>query len=350
MPAPLRLLSILMALGLVVAGCGGGSASSDGLAGDFSVLGALQELPAASLNEVDGGGLGISVADLDAAAALSDLARPQKGSVDDNAIVEYLGPLTGFTQPGRESPVFVSLPNNFAADRAVFGPQAFIDTYGFTTADIDVFASIAHPFVQFTVATGVSAAPDLVEVEPGIASLGDGEDFSTNLEEISPARALGRPWRVAESDGRVAVGLSTPLVREWLDGSPGGTLADDALLAAAAARLDDFDVVSAYLASASDDVAHASGLGWTVDDNGPLGVIVFAHDSEAAANDASGPAEASFDGMSQFSGGPLTDLVILESFEVDGSDIVATVRFAPDRPPRTLLSLLFQLDGPFAVS
>lgn len=339
--------SMLRVLGcaLLIASC---SASVDipaGLEPGFSVEAALAQIPVEAVAET-GASIQIVVADVDAAAEQARLVRPID-SRDADEVFSFFGPLTGVSRSGEPMRVFVPFPQ-FFANRAVGDPAGFEDEIGFSPADVRTFVALEAAPANFVVVTGVSAVTGLPEVAPGVTTIGEGEDYEQSLEQTTTARPLGRPWRLAQQDDVLAASLATAPLSVWLEGSPRGTLADNRDLMAVARRLDEEQVVSAYLAEVEDRRYFNVGLGWDARDGQARGVVVFALGSERAAQSALGLLEGSFEGVSFASNRPLAELVSLEKIEVRGAEIVAIVRFPDGRPPSTTLQMLITEDGPFA--
>jgi hypothetical protein len=131
---------------------------------------------------------------------------------------------------------------------------------------------------EFTVVRGswqgVKPARSLSEVEEGIVSVGEGDDYSvSDRGSVRGADFYGRPVRLARMGDRVALSLSTPMTRRWRDGR-GPVLADDPALLAIGQRLDQTDTLSAYLVAPSSG-AGAYGVGWAVHRGAPLIVGVY---------------------------------------------------------------------------
>jgi hypothetical protein len=159
--------------------------------------------------------------------------------------------------------------------------------------------------------------------------------------------------RVAERDGVLVASLTTPSVEAWLAAS-GPSLAETEPFASVARALDDVGVVTAYLhrgeissVSAPSDDSAAIGLGWAIDDGGPLGVIVFRFESEGVAADNLEAITDRFDGNSVVTDEPISDLMTLEVIETSGSSVVARVRFPDDSRPSVVYEQFVRLDSPF---
>jgi hypothetical protein len=330
---------------------------AEGTRNATSMVALLERVPLTALDDPDGGRIElaqISMGDTVQSAELAELPRPDTDDLDasrewylDLAIarpVEAGG--TGYSFVGTDFPRF---------DAAIGQIEDFEEEFGFTPFAIDSFISIVEPSasVQMAVFAGdLTLSDNLIEVGGGIVSVGDGDDFQTDLENRTTFRSLGRPHRVAASDGLVAVSLSTPLIEDWLAG--GESLADDGDLAAAATALDAGGSVAATLLAsefASFDGSPSPiespfsvvGLG-TAEVEGAAGnVIVYVFD-DAAAADAARPAIetgwtrgdlASLDGTA-------ADFFDIVSVEQDDRLVVVTANVTDIATTRTPLEMLLR--------
>ncbi len=329
----------------LAAGCSSDDGGSD-LGTEFSVSAALAEIPLAALETTDGL-IQVVAADLDAAGEVAGVDRPSNPT-DRDELIEFLGPMTGLARDDEPMRVFVPLPQMFTGG-AVPQLGEFVAELGFSPGDVSTYVALESPPAMFMVATGVMAPTTLPEVAPGVTTVGEGDDFQVAPEERTAARPLGRPLRLAESDGRLGLSFETAPLIDWLAGSDGGTLAEDAVCSAIAGRLDEKGVVSAFVVGDESAPYVGVGLGWTADGDGALGVIVFGFESEGLAEDNLGRIEGTFDGDSSVTGQPMSDLLTVDSIEVRGAQVVAVVRFPGGRPPQTTFDMLVRRDGPFAL-
>ena len=226
-------------------GCGG---SDDSSSGSTSMAGLLERIPLTALDDPDGGYFEwaqISMGDVLKASELAELPRPDIDDLDASTVwyvdlargvpVDSGG--TGYTLFGPDFPQFKG---------AIGVIEEVEDEFGFSPFAIDSYISFSAPPTQMAVFAGeLTLSDDLVDIGDGVVSAGEGEDFMVSPETRTAIRSLGRPYRLAESDGLVAVSLSTPLIEDWL--SDGESLADDPDLGAAAEALDDGGSVAAVL-------------------------------------------------------------------------------------------------------
>ena len=209
---------------------------------DYTVLGALAELPAST----DTDGLFVQTGDLVAATELAGLERPSEPDLD--AVVSWINPLTGLPREAESFvPLFVPLGRVFnyqnlrdIADSTP--PRVVPDRRRRLRRAVDASRILRRHHGHFDETT---LNPDLTEVADG-SSARRGRRLRGRPRQFKPVDWLGRPVRLAQDGDRIAVSFSTPFAQEWLAG-PDETLADDAALTAIAAALDDADVVAAVL-------------------------------------------------------------------------------------------------------
>ncbi len=355
---------------ITVAGCDGPSGDW-GAGSNYSVQGALAQLPAAE----SGGQVLIQTADLDAASELSGLERPTDLEVDD--LVAWLMPLTGGPSDGGPAPVFVPLAQVFNPPSIAMHDE-FADELGWSLIDTHAFVERLTPPQSLAVIAGdfddSTLDENLPEVDDGVVTVGEGEDFENDFADVTNARPLGMPLRLAQNDHLLAAGASTEEVSSWLSG-PDETLADNAHLADVAAALDDVDSVSAVLvtggsmaltdalgAMSAEQVAaledrlapmlpeafQAVGIGWGADGDASIITLAYAFDSEDAAEEAVPLFEELFaNGTSVQSGQPLSDLLTLDGADRDGDVVVLTVSVPEGRSPGDAYQMLVRADVPF---
>lgn len=341
-----------LALALAVTGCSGddGADGNDdyaALAQDYSVLGALAEIPASA---VDPDSVLVQTADLRAATEADGVDFPSGGSRED--VTEWLMRLTN----DPKAPVFVPLAESFNTLAA--SPDEFADVAGWSLIDVDSFVEYSVQPETFAVVVGDfdddTLSSDLVEIGDGVVSDREGEDNEVDPAQSGPLNRLGQPTRFAQQGDRIALGGSTPAVTAWLDGDE--SLADDQSFAAIATALDEENVLCAVLnsiASGSDPAAalggqaspeqlkalreefdswlpkdsfDAVGIGWGVDD-GQSQVHVAYHFGSSSAADSAGPVleQAYREGKSSRAQFPWSDRMGVEDVDVDGSVVTVTV-------------------------
>lgn len=339
-----------------VSGCGssddddGGrtTGEADAFAEEFSVLGALHELPTAG---VDLDEAMISMADLDAATEAGDVERPEDGSRE--AFAAWMNPITG-VEP---NDVFVPLAMSFNVPAA--SPDDFAEVAGWSVNEVASFAEIAAPPYQFAVVTGLeddALADSLVDSGDGIRSSAEGDDLQPDLANVSGVDKLGRPIRFLQQGDMVGFGTSTELVKGWADNS--ATAADDDSFAEVAAALDGAEVVSATLTHVSGGGLAAAlggqgaspeqiealeeeagdlipdapfdviGIGW--DAEGEVHVAYHFEDS-AAAQESADVLEKTWSEGTTMTRQPMSEVVTVEGVDTEGAVVVVSVTPAEQR-------------------
>ncbi|HEV7721735.1 MAG TPA: hypothetical protein VGO60_10640 [Iamia sp.] len=350
----------VLALATAATGCGGDDPDHLAAGDDFSVEGALAELPVPDLD--DAPGIMVTVVDLEAAAEANEAG--ERPDADADEVGRWFSTATGSSTDAEDvPPVFVPSVDTLGGNQLASLDEIRVEL-GWTFLDVDAVAEVlAAPF-RFGVVAG-DVGPEtlkdagLEETEEGVFAVGEGEDGEVDPEGATPARPLGSPLRTAAEDGRLVVASSTEAVFQWVDGEP-ETLAEDDDLRAVAAALDDADAVSAYLTTAvpgsgaeGDDEQErftAIGIGWAVEDGESRIAVVYAYDSEEAAETAVDQVEAAYGATTTTTNTPVSDQLALDDVEAKGAVVVAHVHPGPDGRPQSPLAMLQQGDVPFRVS
>ncbi|GAA1509021.1 hypothetical protein [Nocardioides humi] len=350
-----------------LAACGG-SDGSDGpdspvavpFADGWSVVGALGQVPEAAAGER----VLVQTADLDAATKAAGLRRPAGGSRED--LADWLLPLSGAAPAdGEPAPLFVPIAESF--NTAAASPDDFAGVVGWSINDVTAYVEQSAPPLSFVVVSGSGGrlSADLTEVEDGIVTDIDGEDFAATLGNVNPVSRIGRPSRLAERDDLIAMGSSTPVVRAWLRGGP--TLADDASLAGVARALDDEGVVAAVVAGIEPtveptaDSGDASGtelvpadpydavaIGWSVDDGEAEIHVAYHFGSAEAAERGAGVLERAWrDGTSPLTRSPYSDRVTVDEVDADDGVVTVSLRLGPEGRPSFPVQALQQQEPLF---
>lgn len=294
---------------------------STGISEDFSVLGALAELP------VDAAGPGSLVTMADVQQVL-DENGVSFGAPDDRQTLRDLARLTGGPGDPADPPM---IPPSALMPQAGKDLAAIV---GFTVFDVTRFAASERPPNGVAVIAGAFDArtlpSSLTDLGGGLLTDVDAPDNEVSLEDHGTRlNKLGAPTRFAVRDGRIAYSTSTPVVRAWIDG--GTTLADDPAHAAVAGFLDDADVASAVftVGSASPPAPFVTpapfdlvGVGWKR--GATIVAYHFASPDEAAAGvDALRTAWAEDPGQS---GRPLSSWFTVQSAEAVGDVVGVTLQ------------------------
>ncbi len=186
------------------------------------------------------------------------------------------------------APAFIALTQD-----AIGFHDEWSDETGFSLNDIDQIAEMRSDIERFDTVVGPSDwAQDAPEIASGVRTIGTGDDYEHDLGSRSTLRMLGRPLRVAASDGVLAASLSSSAIEVWLSGNA-SVLGDDQRYAAAAAELDRAGVVSAvifdYDFRGADGVVDVSfgviGIGQALRAGAATEIVVyvFADDNDASA-------------------------------------------------------------------
>jgi hypothetical protein len=356
----MRAVAALLPLALLtVAACSGdddgGSAGTGAGGADLATIaGGLASLPETGEPQER-----IVWGDVERATEVGGLDRPTEPG---EAAVDYLraltaGPAGDAGDAGDDRPVGLVTPEAAHVDRAP--DQAELeDELGWSILDVDRFVERQTPPGVVTVLDGSfdeSALTDaLGEPDDDTWTAGTGEDFAQDLDEVSAARPIGESLWLGLDGDRLSVARSSgdsAAVRRAVGGSGGTpTVADDEALAAVARVLDAETPYAALLVrpglsgvperSATPSAleaaceqalpAAASAVGTAVaDDDGPVFVLAFAHESpEAAEANAEALERIATEGSSYATNRPWSDLLSLDGVDVadDGRTVVARLR------------------------
>jgi hypothetical protein len=338
------LLTFLAVSSAVATGCGGDGDGST--AADHSISNLLTELPAIA---VDGGTpIQIAYSDLERATELGGLTEPALDDTD--AVIDWARIISNESDPASDAPALGALLPQAANPDMIAGVQEFDAEMGWSVLDIDAFVEFEAPPQNVAVIAGTMEASDIDgaagRAEDGIWSVGDGDDFDVDLEATTAARPLGGPVRMAVQDDLLAVSRSTPPLRSWLDGDE--TFGDNETLMAVAEQLDAADVYAAYLIGADGGTGtnpyDAYGLGVSVVDDESAGVFVYHYADSDTAEGSVEAVQALFDGTSDQTQAPWSD--VFSSWDVAAHDdtVVVTVGFTDNRPPAVMWQIMFTRD------
>jgi len=356
------LVLVVAALALLLSGCSDDDPQTLDSGGDFTVRGALGELPSSA----DGDGALIMVGDLDRATEVGDLDRPDDPTSED--AFSWVSAVSGSGSIEEPSRVFVPLPDSLGSTGA--SPTDMDAVAGWSVLDVQTFVAQATPPDSLMVVSGdlgAGALADLPEVEDGIVTDVEGEDHAIDMDAGALSR-LGVPTRMAEDDGRIAVSPTTSLVRDWLDDEESFAEAngDYADLADA---LDAEDAYSAVLTEAGgidpagllgepvspdqveerlqtaqealpDEAFGAVAIGWADDDGEPLVVTAYHFGSEDAAESSADQVRELYEsGISVQSQTPFSEYFDVQDVSADGEVVVVTSHV----PDETAVGTAFQM-------
>ncbi|MBI5090022.1 MAG: hypothetical protein HZB15_14460 [Actinobacteria bacterium] len=339
--------AVLAAAG--VAACGGDDDTSEGSSGSArSVTALLDELPSSLATGDDL--VQIAYGDLDAATEASGVERPARTAGADETIT-WAQAISSPSTPDDGSPAIAAIFPEAVSPTMLAQIEEFRDEVGWSLLDVGAFIEFQQPPQVFTVIGGEIDATEIDDAvgaaQDDIWTVGEGDDFQTDLASRTAARPLGTPLRMAEHDGLLAVSRSTPPVQAWLGDEP--SLADDPALGELAEQLDDARVYSAYLldvdGSTDTNPFDAVALGVATDDDQPIGLFVYHYADAAAAEQAVDAVTALFDGRSDLTQAPWTETFSSVDVAAHDDAVVARVTFADDRPPAVMWQIAFARDN-----
>jgi len=345
-------LAALSAAAVLAVGACSGATGAFG--GGFSVQDLLAELPM-----IDDGGL-IAAGDLEAASAAAGLERPADAGAD--GAHDWIMGLTASTETG----VFVPAPGDFLRS---FGEEGG-DELGWDLSDVHAFAHHEALPQQNLLVTGDfdgdTLSADLEDLGEGVYSAGTGEDFYLDHTSRSPVRPTGAPLRLARDGDRIMVSPQEQVVREWVAGEQGSTLADHEHVSDLAAALDDLGVYSAVLVthepqlqpvnqqqrerweqSAIREPFSAIGVGWAIDDDDPVVRVAYHFDTAEAAERGADQVQRVWQEGATADGLPVTDRFALQQVDTDGAVVIADMHVAGDGAAPHAYHMLGARDVPF---
>jgi hypothetical protein len=319
----------------------------------------------------------IAWGDLVEAAEVAGVEWPPDAT-DADTVNDYLLALTGVGGEDGGGPSAAAIPPETANGRRPYDPE-FAEEVGWSIVDVDRFVERQTPPGVVAVLEGSFDEDQLNEAlgEPqdGTWTVGDGEPFAVNPQEVSPARPLGQSLWLARTDNRLTVARSpehSAAVGEILAGHEDTpTLADDPALSGLAAALDAESPYAAMLARPAPSTAPPSGftpeaaearcaqadiapeptaaVGTAIaEDDGPVILVALAHTSPEAADANAEALERMVEAGTSFSTGQAwSELVRLDDVSVTGDGLVALARLRPDEPAQATLwyELLLRQDS-----
>lgn len=354
---PLALLTVLTSLTSVA--CSGddddggpGAADAAGEGTDLATIaGGLASLPQTG-EEAET----IVWGDLERAAEAVGVERPADPG-DGEAAEDYLRALTIGTDGAAGAGVVT--PESAHLERSR-DQTAILDELGWSAVEVDRFVERQTPPGVMTVMQGSFDEDALTEAlgEPddGTWSVGPGEDFARDLEDVSPARPIGESLWLGLDGDRLSVTRSSghsAAVRRVLAGAGGTpTFAADEALAAVAGALDAESPYAAVLIRPGlsgpppEIPAGPSELGEAcqqalpvpttavgtaaADADGPVIVLALAHGSpEAAEANAEAVERIATEGATFAGDRPWTEIVSLDDVSVADDDRTVVARLRP---------------------
>jgi hypothetical protein len=240
------------------------------------------------------------------------------------------------------------------------------DELGFDLVNTDAYAmAYSAPWgghLGVFVGEDVVLGDGFIELGDDVYSLGTGDDYHRDVDQISPVRSLGAPLRALGDDGFVVLGSSMGDVTTWRGGRD--RLVDDPRAAAAARALDasgDLVEVTAYLMDfrfvdgsfAADEVLITEpfsilAVGTVVDDGTFSTVVSYVFDSPTVATAMRDLVDAAWHRPSPATGAVIADLYTSVAVEAVGRTVVVTAPLKPTTSTTHWLGFLFRAEPVFA--
>jgi hypothetical protein len=244
-PAVATLLAVVLAA--TSAACADEAEPSARAQAIDGVAAALETIPAGGTE--DGDAVVVTYGDLAAAAAIAGVEAPADTG-DDEAVVDYLGAVTGVVSPEDDPAEVAVLLPAFAQSSAFGDIEAAVDDVGFSILEVGRFVERATVPETVAVLDGEfdedRMAGALDDAGDGVWVAGD-PDGDLQLDDTSPVRPTGAPLWLALDGGRLVVTGTERDMTAALDGGGGDTLAGDEALVDLAHALDVYDAYSAML-------------------------------------------------------------------------------------------------------
>jgi hypothetical protein len=284
----------------------------------------------------------VNYADLARAGDLAGVERPDDPA-DVEAVQDWLAAVTGLRDT--EGHAVAAIPPTTAGIERSAEMEAFVDDVGWSILDVDSYAERDTPPSRVAVLDGDfdggRLAGALDDAGDGVWVAGD-PDGGYHPDDITPARPLGQPLWLSLAGHRLRVSGT----EEDVD-PEGDTLADDPALDALAGALDRHDVYTAMLAAGGSlgledltDVIRGEqpapgprceGLTGTAvgvaDDGDALIVLALTQASGGLAGaNASVVEDVLGNGDDVMTERPWSDIVTVESVDVEDGVVVATLR------------------------
>lgn len=301
---------------LAASGCAAGAADGIESGEDYSVLGALAEVPADAGTD----SMTITTGDLVSATEAADLDRPD--NIDDTeAVIDWIGPLLGIAPGGEAAAVYVPMGPTLSQPITTLRLAESEDETGWSLLDVDAFVEVVDGSSRYLVMQG---------------------DFEAGTEYSGFDRASG-----AYRDGKVAVATEPKQVSAW-EAEEGETLADHEALSSVAGALDEAGALSAFLAPgrAAGEAADPAvtpppfafaGIGWTQE-----GIVLIYH--FPSAEDAEESVEVF---RTQFAETPVRERLRLTDAQSDGPVAMLSVMPAEGLTPMVAYHSFQRMEPPF---
>lgn len=319
------------------------SPASSAPAGEVTSLGSLLSVaPAIDAGE---GAVYLTYGDLDAVSELLGVARPRDAG--DDEIVHWAMGLTLDASDDGSQVAVAMLPRLATVSGARSAEMAA--ELGWNLGDVAAFLEISALPEEVTLVTGDVSVDDLDAVAPRSGDLwqvGEGDDFSAQIDQVSPVRPTGAPLHLAWRDGVVAVSRSTAAATAFAAGSP-TLLESEPALAAVAAPLIALDPHGALLGRPGEagDWYDAWALGQAVDGEQRIGMFVYHPAADVTAEALAAAVEERLAADTPHrADAPWLDVFPGTTVRVDGDVVVITMPLSPTTAP-DLLWVAVQIGG-----
>lgn len=315
------------------------------------------------------GSVEVLIGDVSAAAEVGGLARPGAGRDLEDEVVGWTYELSrGVDDESAE--LTLALPLQFQDPSFALAAD---EDLGLDVGAMERYAAIrAAQFQMLVMAGDLSLSSALDELGGGVVTLGGGEDYEFDLEQRGIDQ-LGRPTRLAENDGSIALSFSTAAIEEWIAGGDSMAEADDYL--AVARALDNAGALGAYFIEADFEFTDADavtseaadrvregfpitesfdivGIGMTVNDGIVGNAVSYAFTNAKEAEEAMRGIEDAWTTAELLHENGLTIDALFEFQSIEQTDNVVTVQVvsADDRDTTSILNLLFRSEVPLVHS
>lgn len=308
-----------------------------------SLAALLAAAPAPAVGAGDRAGLVyVTYGDLDAVGELIGVARP--ANADPDTVIDWAITLSMDGSDDGSQVAVAVLPRLVTEGGA--DPAEMEAELGWQVGDVAAFLEISTGPENVTLVTGDIAEADLAAAgtpDGDTWRIGDGEDFESNLDSVTPVRRLGQPLHLAWRDGIALVSRSTAAAEGFasgtsslLDAQPG--------LAAVAAPLAARGVHGAILTTivADDPFFDALGVGQAVVDGQRVALFAYhAPDAATAAELEATVRDTLATGSPATADGTWAELFPGAEVAAEGETVLAILPLAPTTsaqlPWRTVL-------------
>lgn len=294
------------------------------------------------------------------AAAAARLADPAPGrDVEDDVIGWTFDLQRGVDND--ETELTLPMPPQFLDPSFALAAD---ENLGLDVGATERFAALtAQVFSLLVIEGDLDVTEELDDLGNGVSSFGRGDDNAIDFENVSALDRLGRPVRIAASEGAVAMSPSTNAIENWIEG--GESLADESDYLVAAQSLDASGALGAYIIESDFDQLGFSdpdlirdlqdrvtitesfelvAIGMTNNDGIPGNAVTYVFGTEAEAAEAADGVEAAWTDAELLTmpGTAIDDLFELATITVDGRAVTVVGGPAAGRDTGALVALVFR--------